>query len=79
MCFYVGERFPQPYRDEAFVAMHGSWNPDDPVGYKVVRVFFGREGQPRGSDDGVTGFLDENDRLVYGRSASPTLRTARCS
>jgi len=67
MRFYVGQRFPQQLRNDAFVALHGSWNRDDPAGYKVVRVQFDRSGEPRGFDDFVTGFIDERDAVVYGR------------
>lgn len=32
--------FPAGYRDDALVALHGSWNRSQPAGYKVVRVHF---------------------------------------
>ena len=40
MAFYAGSAFPEEYRDDAFVAMRGSWNRQPPTGYKVVRVSF---------------------------------------
>lgn len=67
MRFYVGQRFPQHFRNDAFVAMRGSWNRDDPAGYKIVRVQFDRNGEPRGFDDFVTGFIDERDAVAYAR------------
>ncbi len=36
--FYSGEQFPEEYRGDLFVALHGSWNRSIPVGYKVVRI-----------------------------------------
>jgi glucose/arabinose dehydrogenase len=67
MRFYVGQRFPQHFRNDAFVAMRGSWNRDDPAGYKIGRVQFDRNGEPRGFDDFVTGFIDERDAVAYAR------------
>jgi glucose/arabinose dehydrogenase len=45
--FYRGAAFPQDARGDAFVSWHGSWNSDDPVGRKVVRLRFGANGQPQ--------------------------------
>ncbi|AWK87373.1 PQQ-dependent sugar dehydrogenase [Azospirillum thermophilum] len=39
--------FPEKYRAGAFVALHGSWNRSDPVGYTVAFVPF-RDGKPTG-------------------------------
>ncbi|MBY0431320.1 MAG: PQQ-dependent sugar dehydrogenase, partial [Rhodospirillales bacterium] len=47
MTFYRGESFPPDYRDDAFVALHGSWNAAEPRGYMVVRVPF-RDSRPAG-------------------------------
>ncbi|MBI5486907.1 MAG: PQQ-dependent sugar dehydrogenase [Deltaproteobacteria bacterium] len=40
LLFYDGPSFPGGARGDAFVALHGSWNRDVPIGYKVVRVIF---------------------------------------
>ncbi|PWS35524.1 sorbosone dehydrogenase [Falsiroseomonas bella] len=49
----MGERFAEG----VFVGQHGSWNRDEPVGYRVVFVPF-RDGRPAGEMvDVVTGFL----------------------
>ena len=45
MAFYSGSQFPAAYREDLFVAMHGSWNRRTPSGYEVVRVRF-RDGVP---------------------------------
>ncbi|MFS0850917.1 sorbosone dehydrogenase family protein [Novosphingobium panipatense] len=48
-----------------FVGMHGSWNRERPVGYKVVFVPF-RDGRPAGAPvDFVTGF--QKDGATFGR------------
>ena len=38
MLIYTGTQFPEPYRDGAFIAFHGSWNraPREQAGYNVV-------------------------------------------
>lgn len=38
LLIYTGSQFPEPYRDGAFVAFHGSWNraPREQAGYNVV-------------------------------------------
>ncbi len=68
LVFYEGKMFPEEYRGDAFVAMHGSWNRSRRTGYKVVRIRC-KDGRPLGGyDDFVTGWmLNENDRRVWGR------------
>ncbi|GAC1446830.1 MAG: hypothetical protein NVSMB56_09250 [Pyrinomonadaceae bacterium] len=60
--------FPEEYRGDAFVAMHGSWNRSKRTGYKIVRIRF-KDGKPIGGyDDFVTGWSpDEDSRDVWGR------------
>lgn len=36
--FYTGDMFPAEYRGRAFIAEHGSWNRDTPIGYRVTTV-----------------------------------------
>ena len=67
MIFYAGRQFPEEYRGDAFVAMHGSWNRSVPVGYKVVRIRF-QNGKPQAFQDFLTGFLISQDRQ-FGRPA----------
>jgi glucose/arabinose dehydrogenase len=35
MAFYTGTAFPQAYRNQLFVAEHGSWNRANKIGYQV--------------------------------------------
>jgi glucose/arabinose dehydrogenase len=46
--FYDGPSFPAAMRGDAFVALHGSWNRDEPIGYKVVRIPFAGGPEPLG-------------------------------
>jgi len=36
--FYTGEMFPAEYRNQLFIAEHGSWNRSTPIGYRVTLV-----------------------------------------
>jgi glucose/arabinose dehydrogenase len=38
MRFYTGAMFPEAYRDQIFIAEHGSWNRAQKVGYRVSLV-----------------------------------------
>jgi glucose/arabinose dehydrogenase len=58
LAFYEGAQFPAEYRNNIFVAFHGSWNRSVPTGYKVVRVKLDDKGQPvGGTQDFITGWL----------------------
>ncbi len=38
MRFYTGTMFPESYRQQIFIAEHGSWNRTTPVGYRITLV-----------------------------------------
>jgi len=38
MRFYTGEMFPAEYRNQIFIAEHGSWNRSTPIGYRITLV-----------------------------------------
>ena len=38
MKFYTGQMFPQAYRNQIFIAEHGSWNRSKPQGYRIMLV-----------------------------------------
>ena len=38
MRFYTGNQFPAEYRNNIFIAEHGSWNRTKKIGYRVARV-----------------------------------------
>jgi glucose/arabinose dehydrogenase len=54
--FYQGTQFPQEFRSDAFVALHGSWNRKPPSGYEVARVRF-QDAKPSKIEPFLTGFL----------------------
>lgn len=56
--------FPQEYRSDMLVALHGSWNRQQPSGYKIVRVHF-EQNKPVTMSDFATGWLDASG--AWGR------------
>ena len=38
MRFYTGQMFPEEYRNQIFIAEHGSWNRSVPIGYRLTVV-----------------------------------------
>jgi glucose/arabinose dehydrogenase len=40
MAFYTGEQFPEEYKNQVFIAEHGSWNRSEKIGYRVSLVTF---------------------------------------
>lgn len=42
--FYTGDMFPDEYKNELFIAQHGSWNRKNPLGYRIglVHIHEGR-------------------------------------
>jgi glucose/arabinose dehydrogenase len=58
LAFYDADAFPDAYRGDLFIALHGSWNRPQPVGYEVLRVPFDG-GAPSGpAEVFATGWLD---------------------
>jgi len=45
MRFYTGKQFPDAYRNNVFIAEHGSWNRSTKIGYRVVRVVLDSQGR----------------------------------
>ncbi len=69
MVFHSGRGFPDDYRHDAFVALHGSINRLDLKGYSVIRIPFDA-GRPSGPpEDFVSGFIVRDDEVkeVWGR------------
>jgi glucose/arabinose dehydrogenase len=69
MVFYTAGMFPDEYQNDAFVAMHGSWNAYPAVGYSVVRVRYSKEGRPEKFEEFATGWLTEGGKSHFGRPA----------
>jgi glucose/arabinose dehydrogenase len=61
MRFYTGTMFPPEYRNQIFIAEHGSWNRSIPIGYRVSLV--------RLEGDRVTGYEVFAEGWLQGREA----------
>lgn len=64
MRFYTGNQFPAEYRNNIFIAEHGSWNRSKKIGYRVKRVVVDG-GKAVKQEVFAEGWLD-NER-VWGR------------
>lgn len=57
MAFYTGAMFPAEYKNDAFVALRGSWNRNPPSGYELARIRFDKSGNPTKIEPFVSGFI----------------------
>ncbi|MBD3348644.1 MAG: sorbosone dehydrogenase family protein [Candidatus Eisenbacteria bacterium] len=64
MRFYTGEMFPDRYRGQVFIAEHGSWNRDRPIGYRVTLVRI-EESKAMAYEVFAEGWLSDGD--AFGR------------
>tara|TARA_Y100001958_G_C21204521_1_gene530770 strand:- start:15 stop:1121 length:1107 start_codon:yes stop_codon:yes gene_type:complete len=69
--FYDGDMFPEKMRNNLFIALHGSWNRTQKVGYKLIRVQMDKEGNVLNTSDFVSGWL--RDEKVSGRPSAPIM------
>ena len=63
--FYRGSQFPMEFKNQLFVAEHGSWNRSEPHGYRVALVKFS-QGKPISERVFIDGWLSK-DGNVLGR------------
>ncbi len=68
MRFYSGRMFPADYRDNMFIALHGSWNRSNKQGYSVMRVALDSKGNAKMTPF-LEGFLSDAkaDPPMWGR------------
>ena len=66
--FYTGKQFPEKYQGGCFIALHGSWNRSQRVGYQIAFIPF-KNGRPSaGLEDFVTGWMSSPESIkVWGR------------
>jgi glucose/arabinose dehydrogenase len=65
MRFYTGNSFPPEYKNQIFIAEHGSWNRTKKSGYRVVSVTFGKDGKAESSKPFAEGWLQGEEN--WGR------------
>ena len=64
LTFLDKTNFPLEYQSDMLVALHGSWNRQQPTGYKIVRVHFAQN-KPVAVSDFMTGWLSASG--AWGR------------
>ncbi len=64
--FYTGSLFPSQYKNQLFVAEHGSWNRSKKSGYNVTLVKFSNN-KVSGHEVFASGWLDEAAQKAWGR------------
>jgi hypothetical protein len=67
MRFYTGRQFPEQYRDQVFIAEHGSWNRSSKVGYRVTIVRLDANRKPVSYEPFAQGWLQ--GQQAWGRPA----------
>jgi glucose/arabinose dehydrogenase len=67
MRFYTGTQFPQRYRNQIFIAEHGSWNRSRKIGYRVTVVTLDASGKPVSYEPFAEGWLQ--GQAAWGRPA----------
>jgi glucose/arabinose dehydrogenase len=67
MRFYTGSQFPAQYRNQIFIAEHGSWNRSSKVGYRVTLVRLDANRKPVSYEPFAQGWLE--GQQAWGRPA----------
>jgi len=67
MTFYTGDQFPSSYKNQIFIARHGSWNRSKKSGYDIVLATLNDDGSVKDTKPFITGWLDTNTDDVWGR------------
>jgi glucose/arabinose dehydrogenase len=71
MRFYTGSSFPASYRNQVFIAEHGSWNRTKKVGFQVVSVAVDDKGNASAPKPFITGWIKGDE--FWGRPADVQL------
>lgn len=64
--FYTGSMFPASYKNQIFVAEHGSWNRSQKIGYNVTLVNVA-DSKVTGHSAFASGWLDDATQKNWGR------------
>jgi glucose/arabinose dehydrogenase len=65
--FYTGTMFPELYRNNLFIAEHGSWNRNKKIGYRISLVKIENNTRAVSYETFASGWLDEATQKVWGR------------
>ena len=64
--FYTANMFPATYKDQIFIAEHGSWNRSKKIGYRISLVTM-KDGKAAAYEPFATGWLDNETQKSWGR------------
>ncbi|HSZ34358.1 MAG TPA: PQQ-dependent sugar dehydrogenase [Puia sp.] len=64
--FYTGDMFPAEYKNQIFIAEHGSWNRSKKIGYRVSLVRI-KDNKAIGYETFASGWLDDVTQTAWGR------------
>ena len=64
--FYTGNMFPAQYKNQLFIAEHGSWNRSKKNGYRLSLVKV-ENGKSAGYETFASGWMDHATQKVWGR------------
>jgi glucose/arabinose dehydrogenase len=67
MRFYKGEMFPSAFKNQIFIAKHGSWNRTQKSGYEISLATLDENGSIKGVSSFASGWLDESTQKAWGR------------
>jgi glucose/arabinose dehydrogenase len=65
--FYTGDTFPSEYKNQLFIAEHGSWNRAKKIGYRVSLVNIEDNTKATSYKTFAEGWLDETTQESWGR------------
>ncbi len=61
--FYRGKQFPDEFKNQLFVAEHGSWNRSEPQGYRIALVRF-KQTQAISEQVFIDGWLSKDGKVI---------------
>ncbi len=64
--FYTSDAFPEKYKNQIFIAEHGSWNRSEKIGYRIQMVSNTIEGEPS-YETFIDGWLNHEEQEAWGR------------
>ncbi len=64
MRFYTGGSFPEKYKNQIFIAEHGSWNRSKKIGYRVTMVTLDKKSKAVKYEPFLVGFLQGKDHVL---------------
>lgn len=67
MKFYTGNQFPSKYKNNIFIAKHGSWNRSKKIGYQLTNVVLDANQKVVKEEVFAEGWLNDATQDVWGR------------